>query len=154
MGSRCRCWPLSVTHQRTLSWVFVAYILHLRLRGHRDQITGIRFLPPSDLPSTSTGSSNGFLISTSKDTLLKLWDLSTQHCVQTVVAHRSEVWSMDLSPQQNLIFTGSGEGDLKAWKIDYDAVAAGLKTTESGEVCITQEVYGGAGLLRLYRSAR
>ncbi|KAG6378831.1 WD-repeat-containing protein [Boletus reticuloceps] len=87
-----------------------------------------------DQPSTSTGSSNGFLLSTSKDTLLKLWDLSTQHCVQTIVAHRSEVWSMDLSPQQNLIFTGSGEGDLKAWKIDYDAVAAGLKTTESGEI--------------------
>lgn len=49
---------------------------------------------------------------------------------------------MDLSPRQNLIFTGSGEGDLKAWKIDYDAVAAGLKTTESGEVCITRDVYG------------
>jgi len=47
---------------------------------------------------------------------------------------------MDLSPQQNLIFTGGGEGDLKAWKIDYDAVAAGLKTTESGEVC-TQDVH-------------
>lgn len=136
MGSRCGCWPLSVTHQKTLSWVSVTYIAsYPRLRGHRDQITSIRFLPPSDQPSTSTGSSNGFLISTSKDTLLKLWDLSTQHCLQTVVAHRSEIWSMDLNPQQNLIFTGSGEGDLKAWKIDYDAVAAGLKTTESGEVC-------------------
>lgn len=127
---------------------------HLRLRGHRDQITNIRFLPSSDLPSTSTGSSNGFLISTSKDTLLKLWDLSTQHCMQTVVAHRSEVWSMDLSPQQNLIFTGSGEGDLKAWKIDYDAVAAGLKTTESGEVRITKDVYGWVGLLHFCRSTR
>lgn len=42
---------------------------------------------------------------------------------------------MDLSPQMNLIFTGSGEGDLKVWKVDYDALAAGLKTTESGEVC-------------------
>jgi U3 small nucleolar RNA-associated protein 12 len=66
---------------------------------------------------------------------MKLWDLSTQHCVQTVVAHRSEVWSMDINPQQNLIFTGSSEGDLKTWKIDYDAIAEGLKTTESGEVC-------------------
>lgn len=106
----------------------------LRLRGHRDQITGIRFLPPSDSPSTSAGSSNDFLISTSKDTLLKLWDLSTQHCVQTIVAHHSEVWSMDFSLEQNLIFTGSGDGDLKAWKIDFDALAAGLETTESGEV--------------------
>lgn len=49
---------------------------------------------------------------------------------------------MDFSPQQNLIFTGSGEGDLKAWKIDYDAVAAGLKTTESGEVGTVQDIHG------------
>ena len=49
---------------------------------------------------------------------------------------------MDFSPQHNLIFTGSGEGELKAWKIDYNVVAAGLKRTESGEVCTTQNVYG------------
>ncbi|KIK99259.1 hypothetical protein PAXRUDRAFT_822951 [Paxillus rubicundulus Ve08.2h10] len=115
-------------------WDIVAEAGLYRLRGHRDQITGIRFLAPPELPSTSTGSSTHFLLSTSKDTLMKLWDLSTQHCVQTVVAHRSEVWSMDVNPQQNLIFTGSSEGDLKMWTIDYDAIAEGLKTTESGEV--------------------
>lgn len=49
---------------------------------------------------------------------------------------------MDLSPQHNLIFTGSGEGDLKAWRIDHDAVAAGLKQTESGQVCTIQDVHG------------
>ncbi len=65
---------------------------------------------------------------------MKFWDLSTQHCVQTVIAHRSDIWSMDLDANQNLIFTGSGEGELKAWKIDHDALLEGLKETESGEV--------------------
>ncbi|KAG9317569.1 WD40-repeat-containing domain protein [Chiua virens] len=115
-------------------WDIVAEVGLYRLGGHRDQVTAIRFLPSSELPPTSSGTSNGFLLSTSKDTLLKLWDLSTQHCMQTVVAHRSEVWSMDLSSRHNLIFTGSGEGDLKAWKIDYVALAVGLQTTESGEM--------------------
>lgn len=53
---------------------------------------------------------------------------------------------MDLSPQQDLIFTGSSEGDLKAWQIDYDAIAAGLRTTESGQVCSYHDVCGSANL--------
>ena len=26
--------------------------------------------------------------------LAKLWELETQHCVQTLVGHRSEIWSL------------------------------------------------------------
>ncbi|KAL1944244.1 hypothetical protein VTO73DRAFT_3429 [Trametes versicolor] len=107
-----------------------------RLRGHRDQITAIRFVRPAaeSAPSTSTGIAPGYLLTSSKDTFLKLWDLQTQHCTQTVVAHRSEVWTMDLNPEQDLVFTGSGEGELKAWKIDHEALAQGLRETDTGEV--------------------
>lgn len=106
------------------------------LRGHRDQITAIRFVRPAaeSAPSTSTGIAPGYLLTASKDTFLKLWDLQTQHCTQTVVAHRSEVWTMDLNPEQDLVFTGSGEGELKAWKIDHEALAQGLRETDTGEV--------------------
>ena len=31
------------------------------------------------------------LLSSSKDGLLKLWDLDTQHCLQNLVGHRHEV---------------------------------------------------------------
>ena len=34
-------------------------------------------------------------IFSSKDTLIKLWDLDTQHCFLTLVGHRSEV-SLDM----------------------------------------------------------
>lgn len=69
-----------------------------------------------------------------KDTFIKFWDLSTQHCVQTIVAHRSEVWSLDINWKQESFFTGSGDGEVKAWKIDSEALARGLKETETGEV--------------------
>ncbi|KAJ8086500.1 beta transducin [Marasmius tenuissimus] len=106
-----------------------------RLRGHRDQITCIKFLPAfSDIPSTSTASAFGALLTTSKDTFIKLWDLSTQHCMQTVVAHRSDIWSLDIDIDQNLIFTGSGDGEVKAWKIDRDIISGGLRETDTGEV--------------------
>lgn len=65
---------------------------------------------------------------------MKVWDLSTQHCMQTVVAHRAEIWSMDISSDQKYIFTGSNDGDLKAWKINYEAVVDGLRESESGEI--------------------
>lgn len=65
---------------------------------------------------------------------MKLWDLSTQHCVQTVVAHRAEVWSLGLNLEQDLLLTGSNEGELKAWKIESDALMDGIKESENGEV--------------------
>ncbi|KAH8106121.1 WD-repeat-containing protein [Cristinia sonorae] len=117
-------------------WDVVAEAGIFRLRGHRDQITALRFVEviSSSAPSTSTGTTPGFLVTGAKDTFLKLWDLSTQHCVQTVVAHRAEVWSLDLDPRQELIFTGSGEGDMKVWKLDHGALESGLQESESGEV--------------------
>ncbi|KIL70155.1 hypothetical protein M378DRAFT_117072 [Amanita muscaria Koide BX008] len=116
-------------------WDVVAEAGICRLLGHRDQITAIRFLSArDDLPSTSKASALGYLLTTSKDTFMKLWDLSTQHCIQTLVAHRSEIWAMDLSREQDLIFSGSGEGDLKAWKIDNETLGQGLRETDTGEI--------------------
>ncbi|KAF8268249.1 WD-repeat-containing protein [Lactarius quietus] len=107
-----------------------------RLRGHRDQVTNIRFLSkyPSSTASTSTSTASWLLVSSSKDTFVKLWDLSTQHCVQTVVAHRAEVWSLNLNPEQDLLLSGSNEGELKAWKIEPGVLADGIKESENGEL--------------------
>ena len=47
---------------------------------------------------------------------------------------------MDVDQEQSLVFTGSGEGELKAWRIDHEALADGLKETESGEVSVRVDV--------------
>ena len=54
--------------------------------------------------------------------------------MQTIVAHRAEVWSLGLNPEQDLLLTGSNEGELKAWKIDSSALMDGIKESENGEV--------------------
>lgn len=46
---------------------------------------------------------------------------------------------MDINNEQDLILTGSGEGELKAWKMDHEALTAGLRETEMGEVCSCNE---------------
>jgi U3 small nucleolar RNA-associated protein 12 len=80
---------------------------------------------------------------------VKLWDLSTQHCVQTIVAHRAEVWSLGLNLEQDLLLTGSNEGELKAWRIESDAQMDGAKEPENGEVCPSFEGVGFALILPL-----
>lgn len=67
---------------------------------------------------------------------MKLWNLSTQHCLQTVVAHPSEIWTLDVNPEQNLVFTGSAEGELKSWRVDQSAISDGPKENEKGEVSV------------------
>jgi U3 small nucleolar RNA-associated protein 12 len=78
-----------------------------------------------------------YLITAAKDTFLKLWDLSTQHCVQTQVAHRSEIWSMDIEQKDDklLVLTGSGDGDVKAWNLDGSMLRDGIVPLGNGEVC-------------------
>ncbi|KAJ3723082.1 WD40-repeat-containing domain protein [Lentinula raphanica] len=116
-------------------WDVVAEAGLYRFRGHRDQITAIKFIPATgDIPSTSTALASMMLLTTSKDTFMKLWDLSTQHCIQTVVAHRSDIWAMDVNTQRNIIFTGSGEGEVKAWKVNTEAISKGLAVSDTGEI--------------------
>ena len=114
-------------------------------------MTGIVFVP-----STSSATSHPkYLISSSKDTLLKVsplpsplpslllphalpwrcdrqvWDMSTQHCIQTIVGHRCEIWSLALAPlplqdthgeaslvnQSHLILTGSSDETIRGYLI-------------------------------------
>ena len=50
------------------------------------------------------------LAHSSKDVVVKLWDLETQHCFQTIVGHRSEVWSIELIKGESRLLTASGQG--------------------------------------------
>jgi U3 small nucleolar RNA-associated protein 12 len=115
------------------------------LRGHRDQITAIHFIQvaSSSLPSTSTTTAPSFLLTSAKDTFIKLWDLSTQHCVQTVVAHRAEVWTLAVDAEQKLVFSGSAEGEMKAWQLDHDAMSTGLQESDNGEVWFPAAIFWG-----------
>lgn len=64
----------------------------------------------------------------SKDGLVKLWDLDTQHCFQTLVSHHREVWSIELVggvsaddgvTSQRLV-VASGGAELKVYKFSRE----------------------------------
>ena len=123
-------------------WDLVSEVGLFKLRGHKDRITGLRFLEVAnnEIPRTAVGSSgdapmdqsdenvshitHSYLISTSKDSLLKLWDLTGQNCIETHVAQSNgQCWSMALSPDNSGLITAGNEGELRVWGTDLPGLS-------------------------------
>ena len=117
-------------------WDLVAETGLFKLRGHKDQITGLQYLhvgrelltanggttavntPANDGPN-GRDHHTGYLISTSKDALIKIWDIGSQHCIETHIAQSNgECWSMGVSVDQSGLVTAGNDGELKVWSID------------------------------------
>jgi U3 small nucleolar RNA-associated protein 12 len=86
-----------------------------RLRSHQDQITGLAFLSPIKDSQEKTSASGDFLLTAGKDGLIKVWDLSTNFCVETHLAHRGETWALAVAPTGDTIVTAGPDGELKFW---------------------------------------
>jgi U3 small nucleolar RNA-associated protein 12 len=128
-------------------WNLLTEVGLFKLRGHKGQVTSLGFLRSpvehhgeedgalngnstaasvADLPNES----GGFLISTSKDALLKLWDLSAQYCIETHVAQSNgECWALGLSPDQSGCITAGNDGELRAWTINPGALLKTVRET-------------------------
>lgn len=122
-------------------WDLVAEVGVFKLRGHKAQITGLQYLHPHHQDVSTNGEPNGhqqygllnddeqnigYLISTSKDALIKIWDLQTQHCIETRVAQSNgECWSMGVSADQSGAITAGNDGELKVWSIDLVGLIQG-----------------------------
>ncbi|RAL58094.1 hypothetical protein DID88_009811 [Monilinia fructigena] len=61
----------------------------------------------------------GFLLTTGKDALIKLWDMASQHCIETHVAQTNgECWALGTSPDGSGCITAGNDGEMKVWSID------------------------------------
>lgn len=111
-------------------WDLVAELGLFKLRGHKDQITGLRFVQPElqeenqedgqgAVTSHNDSTDEGFLLTTGKDALIKLWDISSQHCIETHVAQTNgECWSLAITPDYSGCITAGKDGELRIWSID------------------------------------
>ena len=117
-------------------WDLAAEVGLYRLRGHKDQITSLNFLSRDDLQNQidDSSTSRDLLLSTSKDALIKIWDLSTQHCVETHVTQTNgECWALGLMKDGTGCITAGNDGELKIWSINESIMEEKLGTnTQEG----------------------
>lgn len=122
-------------------WDLVAEVGQYKLRGHKDQVTGLRFIEPSiqtedevthqtmQLDGEEQG--DGFLLTSGKDSLIKLWDLSSRHCVETHVAQTNgECWALGVSPDLNGCITAGNDGELKVWSLDTAGISSAARQVD------------------------
>ncbi len=115
-------------------WDLVSEVGLFKLRGHKDQVTALSWLPAKkDFEDGTTegeggetnevaiihSTNNGFLLSTGKDSLIKIWDVGSQQCIETHVTQTNgECWAMTVSPDHSGCVTAGNDGELKIWSLD------------------------------------
>lgn len=95
--------------------MIVVYLLHSL------QVTDLVFLD-----------SGKKLVSSSKDKFLRVWDLETQHCMQIVSGHHSEIWSIDIDPEERFLVSGSADVELRFYSVKHDLVDGQPVLTTNG----------------------
>ncbi|KAL9060176.1 MAG: hypothetical protein Q9162_000790 [Coniocarpon cinnabarinum] len=104
----------------------------VRLRGHKEQITGLAFVSPStqqpqdgedgvDEPMQDGDATDSFIVSTSKDALIKVWDVASQYCIEThVTQSNGECWALGVDPSQTGCITAGNDGELRVWTLNME----------------------------------
>jgi len=57
------------------------------------------------------------LISGSYDKTIKIWDMNTGLCVNTLNGHSESIWSIALTPDGTRIVSGSEDKSVKIWSL-------------------------------------
>jgi len=118
-------------------WDLLSMTAVCRLRGHRDAVTDALLL---------RAAGRRLLVTASKDTLLKVWCMDGRHCVQTVVGHRCEVWSLAaLSPAGGgadavVVCSGGSDGQLRGFALAPALLAAAAAA--AGGVALSDSAAG------------
>ena len=125
-------------------WDLVAEVGQYKLRGHKDQVTGLEFVEPeqtiqdeeqSQAMVVDSQGTDGFLLTTGKDSLIKLWDLSSRHCIETHISQTNgECWALGISPDLSGCITAGNDGEMKVWAIDAEGLAASASSVDNAAI--------------------
>ncbi|KAK9847198.1 hypothetical protein WJX84_005329, partial [Apatococcus fuscideae] len=81
-----------------------------RLRGHLDEVTDLVFLDGGKQ-----------LVSCGKDGYIRVWQTESQHCSQSILMHRGEVWALALDPAETRLVVGTAEQQLHVYNVQRSA---------------------------------
>ncbi len=55
------------------------------------------------------------MASASADNTVKLWNINSGKCIQTLTGHQGLIWDVAANPQDNTFITGSVDRTVKLW---------------------------------------
>lgn len=100
-----------------IMWDLVGEEGLFKLKGHKGQITGLSFLSENS-KSENLDDIDDYIVSVSKDGLIKLWELKTQQCVESHLAHSNECWSLGVDQDIDTLITTGNKDQVKVWRVD------------------------------------
>lgn len=88
----------------------ILLLIEKTFQGHSNSVLRVSFI-----------SSGLQLISSSSDGLLKLWNISTNECVNSFDAHEEKIWALAVRDDEMEIISGGTDSVLKVWQ-DYTEI--------------------------------
>lgn len=76
------------------------------MHGHDHNVSSVTFVPQGD-----------FIVSSSRDKTIKIWEVATGYCVKTLVGHREWVRMARISFCGELIASCSNDQTIRVWHI-------------------------------------
>jgi len=95
-------------------WDVLGEVGLFKLKGHKGQVTGIAFVEHSNTSS--------YMVTVSKDEFIKVWDLEAERCIQTMVSHGGEAWSVAYNAHTERVVVGSSDSELRVFKVDIEQI--------------------------------
>ena len=75
-------------------------------KGHKQRVTAVAATPDSS-----------YLISSSADGTIRLWNIETGKCVLVLKGHEGEVLAIAMTPDGRFIFSGGDDKTVKLWDL-------------------------------------
>jgi WD40 repeat protein len=79
-----------------------------------------------------TDSNGEFAASASGDNTIRVWDVNSRKCIQTLRGHTDMIWSLTFSHDGNELCSASDDGSIRIWNVNANAAARVDKRTLDG----------------------
>ncbi|KAJ1673326.1 ubiquitin-binding SDF ubiquitin ligase complex subunit met30, partial [Spiromyces aspiralis] len=126
-----QCVSTLTGHTHHVQWIHLLDDLHT----HPSLSPSIRASDSASATDSSQPAPLPFAISASLDNTLRIWDLSTGRCIETLFGHVEGIWSVALDALR--IASSSNDGEVKVWDTTSRKCIHTLKVSDSSVNCLT-----------------
>jgi WD40 repeat protein len=81
------------------------------------------------------------IVSASEDCTLRIWDVDTGACIQTLRGHDQVVWRVAVSPDCRLIASGAADDTVRIWDVELGECVQVLRHPD----CVAAVAFSPAG---------